>query len=357
MTKRHPAAGIILPVILPLVAVLALLVVFVQYRTGAVLGEARARADKIETERAFQDAEAVLLYLLATQVLGPRNVEVVAGEVASGAAGARHDARLPIDARPLALDGRPYRHGPYRDGDVILAVQDTLGLINLRTTTTPELEVLLARLDVPKSQRDRLVPAFMNHRHGPDHGLGPPPIVTFSRHGTSVQPIPPSRQVFTPWDVRRIPGWATAFSSDAGWSAWSDITTAADLAGVNVNTAQPAALASLPGMTEEAVARIIALREVRDIHGTADLTAVTGVAFNPDDPVFAYFPGNYLRVRLIRPGATTMRESLVILTPQSLIAPWLYRYSLILPAPRPEAGATHRAATALPTGNIPPGGH
>ncbi len=215
----------------------------------------------------------------------------------------------------IRLDGTVYQGG----NGVRFSIQDLAGLLSAGEGANPNLRRLLGLLGVPLLQQGPLLAKLLDYTDPDDlvrlNGAEAP------QYRARGLPPPPNRRLLTTLEAYRVFDWAT----QAGlWEngAWERYTTALHFGPLNFNTAPRTVLESLPGITPEAVQRIITAREKAPfMNAFQAITAAGGVpGLNPFD--YVTYPSRNLRVELWVPGTEYVQCYNLRLTPSLPDHPW-----------------------------------
>jgi general secretion pathway protein K len=212
----------------------------------------------------------------------------------------------------LRVDGRVYR----MPSGVHVSVQDARGLLSVGAPDR-EVEPLLDKL------ADYADADSLRRLNGAEA----------AEYAAAGLPPPANEWPVSPFELRRVLGW---HERPALWQHASDHFTVVRDGWINPNTAPRSVLEALPGATPEGVDRLLALRETLHFADAASLQASTGLRL-PDDPV-AFYPGQFYRLRLWRPGSPGAVEYTVMLTPGAPELPWLVMEvrQVMMPPPPPS---------------------
>jgi DNA uptake protein ComE-like DNA-binding protein len=343
---RQP--GFILAATLWIVAVLALVAVYVTGWVGDSIARGYVRQARVEALRKAEEARATTLYWLATRFISPRGVELLsAGELArAGAASTAFSA--PIRGKTyLALDDRPYGFG-----GATLHLQEARGLFNLDTGSDADLESLLGAYGVPLAERDPLVAKLRDYTDpSPYKRLNGAKAREYQAVG--LQP-PTGEKLRTPWELRRVLDWTRIDPLGFGRSGFYEQVTTVTATGLNPNTAPAPILALLPGVNDAAVARIIAARQRQPFLGPADFEAESGVTLPLRDLAYFFLPLNSVRISITVPDDPLEHVSAIHMTPGAAEQPWQIDYVFDVP-PFPDHRLRDSSATPeLPDPTRPP---
>jgi len=307
-----------------IVAILALLGAYITGWVGDSLDRGFVRQSKVEGFRQAEEARATALYWFSTRFMSQRGIELLNGADLT-LAGTRDPFGSPIRGKTyLALDDRPYRFGP-----VQVHLQDARGLLNINTGADIDWYRLLGNYGIRAEDRMPMIAKLHDYAEpGPYKRLNGAKSREYEDAG--MQP-PTGQNLRTPWELRRVLDWNKIDPEGFGRSGLYEQVTTVTAAGVNLNTAPPAILGLLPGVTDAAVARIIQARQKQPFLTTADVEAVSGVAIPRQDFGYFFLPLNSLRIGIMAPGNPLERVMAVHLTPAAAEQPWQIDYIFDIP--------------------------
>lgn len=263
----------------------------------------------------METTRAEVLFRFATEKLTPYGIGLEAGHA-------------------LRLDNRPYSG---RGGD-ILRLQDNAGLMNLNLPDRLTWTSFLGQVGVPASAHDAMLDALQDYVDS--DGLRRLNGAEAREYAARRMPPPRNDWIATPFEVRNIVGWR---DQPALWKdgRFTQLVTASGLFGVNPNFAPLEVLASIPGVTREAAARVIAARREAPITSQPQWEALSGSRYLD----FVFFPGtDSVRFTHQAPGAGWVIQYSVYLTPLSPAAPWRVEYYVRTAAPPPVPDEPQPAA-------------
>ncbi len=315
--------GFILPMVLWMIAALALIAAVIgQWSTQGVDAASSRRAD-FETELRFQEAKSTLLYQFSTQLLSPRGLEIAERAQIVAALADPFSKVTPSDIF-VALDNRPYKMGKLE-----IRIQDARGLVNLNLAKDEEIFRLLGLFDVPVEARGGLVAKLRDYTQDGElprlNGAKTRQYVDAGRPKPSLAPL------VTPFEARRVMDWEQYPQLWKENGGLADVTTSGDSFGTNLNTAAPKVLASIEGLNPRAVELILETRRLRPILNTQDAQMAAGVALAEDPMRFISFPADSFRVRLHDPSRRLDRVFMMKITANQVSGPWRIDYELDLP--------------------------
>ena len=246
----------------------------------------------------------------------------------------------------IQLDNRAY-HG---EGESLVRIQDTRGLINLNQVDDGRLNRFLGLLGIEPDQRGRMIDTLHDYTDGDKlarlngaeeddyRALGLPP--------------PTNRDLVSPWQAKRIIGWRDVPQ------LWQNdkligLTCTSQSMGINPNTAPPEALATLPGVTEEVAKAILAQRQIAPLINEAQISQLTGGPLNlPMAMGIVAIPSDTLRITQAMPGQSAAVQFTVKLTPTHPKFPWRIDFYSKVSAPGVDDGPS--TALDLPPRSVAP---
>ena len=343
MTPVRRQQGFVLVVTLWFVAMLALVAAVITGWVTRSLAGGAALAARVEARRQSLGAVDEVAFLVSTNFFSFRGLEMLGGEDWTQAAA----VQLPYVLSGghtgfIALDNRPYR---LADGTVQL--QDTRGLYNLLFADRAVLNALLRTYGVPFEDRPGLWDRLKDYV---GFGLADGDAPAYAAAG---QPPPRVAPLLSPWEIRRVLGWQYETGLWQNEDSFPEVATVSQMGGLNPNTAPVRLLRALPGMTEEAVGRVLRYRETRPITSDLEFEAASGVAGAIDPMHTLFYPADTLRLEVALPGEPL---TWVVALSKTVMGPAPYRidYAYARPrfAPLPDA-ATIAALPPFPAGPAP----
>lgn len=334
-----------------LVATLAALVVLALLASAIALSVERARDDQAAADQAFQDAldaestRATVLYLAATQryTFGGLTVDdavVLSDDERSALVEGEDIVSYAPTGTEIAMDGTPHQGL----GRVWFSLQDDRGRLSINFVPRLLLSRWLEAQGAAPGTHGDLFARLLDYQDADDLvRLNGGESAEYRKLG---QPPPPNRTLLTPLELRRVLGWnqALASLSDAELVQNFAISRAAL---VNVNTAPPEVLATIPGWDAAVAERVHAMRRQRGPYAsTLDVLAVAGVPpLDPDGLIL--FPGETASLSTWSPGGGRIQLEQWQLTPmEDGGRPWRTLYKLSLAQPEDPDELTARRPRA-----------
>lgn len=305
-------AGFVLVLTLWVIVVLALAAGAFADRVASALDKAQQSRQNTQALIAMESARAEVLYRLGTTTLT---------EYGLGRGGTA-----------IALDDRPYRLGDQGSNNAsTVRLQDTRGLLNLNLGDDAQVNRLLGLLGVAPEQRSRMIGHLRDYtRASGGHRLNGADEQDYKARGL---PTPTHRDLVSPWQAKRVFGWADAAA------LWENdrlvkLTTTTQTMGLNPNTAPADVLATLPGVTAEMAQVLVSRRQLAPFTHEGDVTALTGIPLNmPPGMGIVAIPSRVLRVTQWAPGMPWAVQYHLRLTPIDVAEPWRIEYFSQVPAP------------------------
>jgi hypothetical protein len=323
------AHGFILPLTLWMIALTGLLAAALNVWVASAVANAESLARRIELQLAQSNLRNELVYLLGTRPTSFRGLEV--GKNITFADGANFNAILagPSDSgRYIKFDGRSYTSES--TPDLVIAVQDGTGLINLNIATSVNLRRVLTSFDLPEAQVNRLIDTLLDYIDDDDFTrLAGAERTQYARLGL---PAPANGLLMTPAEAQRVMGW------DQLGSLWeadmaSPLFTTCQSAGFNPNNAPPQALvSSVRGMTREKAEQVLAARSKRPFRNTAEFGAAADLLITDEPFFYTFIPGPCVVVDLVDKRSRQHARFALTLEPVSMTRPWRVDYATTIPA-------------------------
>lgn len=259
---RRDQAGFILVAVLVALVVLTLLATAIATISERAVREAREDSEAFEAEVAMTSTRDTLLFLFSTQrqtfagLTIDRQVVWAAGE----ATALRSDNDGGLDLPPLLpigneihLDGTAYQG---IDG-ARFSLRDDGGRFSPNWTDNFYRPGFFQLLGIPAGQWPALEAARLDYQDKDSlFRLGGAEAGDYTQKD---MPVPTNRPLATPLELRRVMGWGDALKGydDA---ALSNLLSLALNPEVNINTAPPEVLRTLPGVDKLAADRMVAMR-------------------------------------------------------------------------------------------------
>ncbi len=246
----------------------------------------------------------------------------------------------------IYLDNRLYQG----EGDTLVRIQDSRGLLNLNLIDDGRLNRFLGLLGIEAEQRSHMIDTLRDYTDADSlHRLNG---AEENEYLAQNLPPPANSDLLTPWQARRIIGWRDApqlWQNDR----LADLATTSQSMGINPNTAPAEVLATLPGVSEDIAQFILTQRKLLPFTYEGQITQITAVPLNlPIGMGIIVIPSDTLRITQSAQGLSWAIQYNLKLTPTSPTAPWRTDYySRVAATQRDKAPAD---ATALPARAIAP---
>ncbi len=323
------AKGFILPLTLWMIAIIGLLAATLNVWVAGTVANSRALAQRTQLALTQANIRNELVYMLGTRPSSYRGLEI--GPKVNFSNSGDFSAVMvgPMDSgRALKFDGRSY--ATESDPNVVLAVQDGSGLLNLNITSPPNLRRALAAFNVSEPQINRAIDALLDYIDDDDlTRLAGAEKTQYERMGL---PPPPNGLLLSPLEAQRIIGWDKL---DALWEAdmASPLLTTCQSTSFNLNTApQPVLMANIRGMTRDKAELVLERRAERSFRNIREFAATADLLMTDEPFFYAFTPGRCIVVDMIdRLSEQHLRFSLT-LEPISQTRPWRVDYATRIPA-------------------------
>lgn len=333
--------GFALPAVLAVTGVVTLIFLVAITALASLTAEAASARARVRFLQRALSAEASLSYMAATEPMRAYGFAVndVRGFMDLGQTEPPPNLSG-ATVEPVRLDGRPYLIDV--DGPLVVRMRDEAGMINMAMLYGQPYERLMERIGVDASLRQEMIARYQDYVDTDD--LKQP---NGAERRDYPDGGPANRRLMRPAEWLSILGAREAVDKQR-WRALRDDLAADPMsAAINVNTASPAVLAILFGMSEDQAQALIRAREQAPLMSAMDIANVTGMPFGEDfERIYTYPAGvTLITIRDTR-SAWTYRARLS-LTPSGLEQPlWIDQIELT-EAPR-RAVADTSDATRLP---------
>jgi type II secretory pathway component PulK len=216
----------------------------------------------------------------------------------------------------IHLDNRLYQG----EGDTTVRIQDARGLLNLNLVDDARLNRFLGLLGIDAEQRGRLIDTLRDYTD-PDNLTRLNGAEEDAYRAINLPP-PANQNLVTPWQANRIIGWRDAPQ------LWENdrlpkLTSTSQSMGINPNTAPAEVLSTLPGVTEDVAAALIAQRQIAPLTHEGQISQWTGAPLNlPIGMGIIAIPSDTMRITQTMSGLPWAAQYTIKLTPRSPRAPW-----------------------------------
>jgi hypothetical protein len=308
MSARRPApttvthkAGFALPSVLFVVAMVTLVFLVAIEALSGLAAEARRAKQGAAFQAQALDLEARTAFLAATRPLG--SAAVLAGD-------------QPAAPALLALDGRPYA----APGGLALAAQDEAGLINLDTLPYAAAPRLFAALGVAPGWQGAMADRFADYLDPRD--LKRTNGADLSDYAAAGLPPPPKGALTRRDQLLGLMGWNTLVAPPA-WRDFRDNLTADPIStDINANTATPATLEVVYGLTPAQAALAVARRGQGSFFELEDLGRAAGVPLHGDVERSYTAPNGRIALRIDDPASGLAYRARILLSPDDPTQPF-----------------------------------
>ena len=246
----------------------------------------------------------------------------------------------------IYLDDRAYRG----EGNTVVRIQDTRGLLNLNLADDSRLNRFLGLLGIEPDQRSRMIDTLRDYTDADK--LTRINGAEENDYRALNLPPPTNRDLVTPWQAKRIIGWRDAPQ------LWDNdrlvkLTATSQSMGINPNTAPAEVLGTLPGVTEEVVKALVAQRQIAPLVNEGQISALTGGPLNLSMGMgIIAIPSDTLRITQSIPGQSWALQFTVKLTPTNPKTPWRTDFYSKVSAPGAAQGTPE--VSELPPRSIAP---
>jgi hypothetical protein len=327
---RRPArakAGFALPSVLFVVAMVTLVFLVAIEALSSLALETRRAKQGVAFEAEALSLEAHATLLAATHPLGPASILA-----------ANRPAAPPL----LALDGRAYQAAP----GVTLAAQDEAGLINLDNLPQPAVARLFAALGVAPGVQGAMIDRFDDYIDPSD--LKRPRGADSEDYLQAGLPAPAKGPLVRRGQLAGVMSWRDAVAAPT-WRAFADNVTAdPSSSDVNVNTATPAALQVLLGLSPAQAALAAAQRAQTPFAELEDVGRASGVTLHGDAERVYTLPNGRFALRIEDAGAGLAYRARLLLSPDDASRPFWVVEGSTAPLTAAEKASLPTHAPLLP---------
>ena len=267
----HQKAGFALPAVLTTVTILTIIYLTVIVATHDLLKEAVYQKEESRFLLDAMSAEAELAFWVATEP-ETRNALSIGAPRQSGLTDpAAIEALQGGGIRYLRIDATDYawrRNADPMAPDLILAIQDDAGLINLNFASQEVRERVFEAAGLDAGAAQVMASQLTDYIDGDDFlSLGGAEFKDYERAG---RPPPPNQTLNNPAQLYGLLDWKK--NPPPNWDAVASlVTTQYDTASFNINTASAETLALVFGMTERQAEATIARRGSQTFYSVSEL--------------------------------------------------------------------------------------
>ena len=334
--SRAPSAnkaGFALPSVLFVVAMVTLVFLVAIESLTSLAQETRGAKRAVLFQARALSLEADVAYAAATRPLGP--AAVMRGPRAA-------------DAALLALDGTAYDAG----AGLTVATQDEAGLINLDDLPPSAMPRLFAALGVSHDGQAAMTDRLGDYLDADD--LKRPQGAEADDYRHAGLPDPPNGPLRRRDQLLGLMGWPGTVDR-AAWRAFAD-NVIADPSSItaNINTATPAMLEVVYGLTPAQVQAALARRAQAPFTALTDMGRTVGLGLPGDAELVYTMPSGRFAVKIEDQGAGLAYRSRILLSPEDgqrpfwIVEPAVSSLTAAEKASNPINPPTSRNALAFP---------
>ncbi|HEY1074019.1 general secretion pathway protein GspK [Brevundimonas sp.] len=333
--------GFALPAVLAVTGVVTLIFLVAITALASLTAEAASARARVRFLQRALSAEASLSYMAATEPMRAYGFAVndVRGFMDLGQTEPPPNLSG-ATVEPVRLDGRAYLMDV--DGPLVVRMRDQAGMINMAMLYGQPYERLMERIGVDAGLRQEMIARYQDYVDTDD--LKQP---NGAERRDYPDGGPANRRLMRPAEWLSILGAREAVEKRSWRELRDDLAADPMSAAINVNTASPAVLGILFGLSEDQAQALIRAREQAPLMSATDIADVTGMPFGEDfERIYTYPAGvTVITIRDTR-SAWTYRARLS-LTPSGLEQPLWIDQTELTEAPR-RAVADTSDATRLP---------
>ena len=287
-------AGFALPSVLFVVAMVTLVFLVAIEALTSLAEETRGAKHAVLFQAQALTLEADIAYVAVTRPLGPAAVM----------------RSTEPDARALlAIDGAPYAAG----ADLTVATQDEAGLINVDQLPPSAMPRLFAALGVSPDRQAMMTDRLSDYMYADQ--LKRPQGADADDYRFAGLPPPPGAPLLRRDQLLGVMGWSDSVSR-AAWRGFADNVTAdPSSAASNVNTATPAMLEVVYGLTPAQAQAVIARRAAAPFTALSEVGRLVGLGLPADAERVYTMPSGRFAVKIENPGAGLAYRSRILLSP------------------------------------------
>jgi type II secretory pathway component PulK len=317
-------AGFALPAVLFVVAMVTLVFLVAIESLSSLANETRAARRGVLFQVQALSLEADVAYAAATRPLGPARVM---------------RAAAPNAGALFALDGTPYNAG----NDLTVATQDEAGLINIDQLPVAAMPRLFAAMGVSRDGQTMMTDRLADYLSVGD--LKRPQGAKADDYLHAGLPPPPDGPLRRRDQLLGVMGWSDAVDR-AAWRSFADNVTADPTSiTANVNTATPAMLEVVYGLTPAQAHAALARRAQAPFTALSDMGRTVGLALPGDAELVYTLPSGRFAVKIENRLAGLAYRSRILLSPADAERPfWIVE---------PAVSSLTAAEKASPPANVP----
>lgn len=305
MSRRRPpaarTAGFALPSVLFVVAMVTLVFLVAIEALTSLADEARGAKRSVLFQVQALSLEADVAYAAATRPLGPAAVMRSA---------------QPNAGALFALDGTPYNAG----NDLTVATQDEAGLVNLDQLPPSAMPRLFAAMGVSRDGQAVLTDRLGDYLDADD--LKRPQGAEADDYRRAGLPAPPNGPLRRRDELAGLIGW-TDVVGRAAWRDFADNVTADPTSiTANINTATPATLEVVYGLSPAQAQAALARRGQAPFTALSDMGRTVGLGLPGDAELVYTMPSGRFAVKIENRTAGLAYRSRILLSPQDDARPF-----------------------------------
>lgn len=334
-------AGFALPAVLTVTGVVTLIFVVAITALASLTSEAAASRARVRFMERALTVEATVTFLAATEpftaraiaIGSPRNYDDQFDAGTSGFASGIDPAEVLLDGTAYAADFR---------GPMQIVLRDQAGMINLPQLNSTQLTLLGERLAIDRTLLDELRPRLSDYADTNDLEL--PDGAEQQAYGSERIA---NRPLLTAGEFQSVLGFRAVIDPSL-WRTLADDLAADQAQGTyNINTASPAALQVLFGLSSEQAQRVIESRNRAPFFSLSALGAATGAPLADDGETLYTFPSGRVVFTLSDGQSAWMYRGRLSITPSHPEQPvWIDQLTIRESPQRAVANTTN--ATAFP---------
>jgi type II secretory pathway component PulK len=294
-------AGFALPAVLFVVAMVTLVFLVAIESLTSLANETRAAKRGVLFQVQALSLEADVAYAAATRPLGPAAV-MRAAEPNAGAL--------------FSLDGAPYD----ASNDLTVATQDEAGLINIDDLPIAAMPRLFAAIGVSRDGQIMMTDRLADYLSGGD--LKRPEGAKADDYLHAGLPPPPDGPLRRRDQLLGVMGWSDMVDR-AAWRSFADNVTADPTSiTANINTATPAMLEVVYGLSPVQVQAALARRAQAPFTALSDMGRSVGLGLPADAELVYTMPSGRFAVKIENKSAGLAYRSRILLSPADAERPF-----------------------------------
>lgn len=328
MTGLSHTRGFILPVVLWLIAAIGLVAAVLSEWVSQAVTNAIAVQERMESDIAFANIRNEIVFAVGRRPYSYRGLEVGTFEEESQGDSLEilMNSNYASD-KMVVMDGRP--HVVENNKSYAVQIYDGRGLINLNSVASPDLQRLFESQNIPRSESFSLIDGLIDYRDEDSlQRASGAEQQDYTRLGL---PPPADAKLLTPWEARRIIGWARQSTL---WDAQykRPVFSTCQASGFNPNTAPPEALVTyVPGISLDNAEAMVEFREKLPFRNIRNVGEAAGIILIDQPFTFSFKPSTCLLIDLVNLEKNERIRFSISLIPFSRTQPWQIDYVLRVP--------------------------